>query len=64
MLIMKRLSRRCSCKAVLFLQRCSDLSGLCKKTKNNTVFVKYESGTGSVYYGKVTCTISLTAVNL
>lgn len=27
-------------------------------------FVKYESGTGSVYYGKVTCTISLTAVNL
>lgn len=38
-----------------------------KKKKKNTVFfffVKYESGTGSVYYGKVTCTISLTAVNL
>lgn len=40
-----------------------------KKTKNTTpffflFFVKYESGTGSVYYGKVTCTISLTAVNL
>lgn len=36
-----------------------------KNKKQNTVFfVKYESGTGSVYYGKVTCTISLTAVNL
>lgn len=41
-----------------------------KKKKKNRFFlgffffVKYESGTGSVYYGKVTCTISLTAVNL
>lgn len=36
-----------------------------KNKKQNTVFfVKYESRTGSVYYGKVTCTISLTAVNL
>lgn len=36
------------------------------KKKKTTLFffVKYESGTGSVYYGKVTCTISLTAVNL
>lgn len=34
-----------------------------QKTKHR-FFVKYESGTGSVYYGKVTCTISLTAVNL
>lgn len=35
-----------------------------KKTHLFLFFVKYESGTGSVYYGKVTCTISLTAVNL
>lgn len=35
-----------------------------QKTKHRFFFVKYESGTGSVYYGKVTCTISLTAVNL